>query len=63
MPVNTWKITGLKDEILSKIDDKFSEFKLDILAELKQQLKTEVIETFKNELKKKEELEPTVSVL
>ena len=63
MPVNTRKMADLKDEILSKIDDKFSEFKLDILAELKQQLKTEVIETFKNELKKKEELEPTVSVL
>ena len=63
MPVNTRKMADLKDEILSKIDDKFSEFKLDILAELKQQLKTEVIETFKNELKKKEELEPTISVL
>ena len=63
MPVNTRKMADLKDEILSKIDDKFSEFKLDILAELKQQLKTEVIETFKNKLKKKEELEPTVSVL
>ena len=63
MPVSTRKMADLKDEILSKIDDKFSEFKLDILAELKQQLKTEVIETFKNELKKKEELEPTVSVL
>ena len=63
MPVNTRKMADLKDEILSKIDDKFSEFKLDILAELKQQLKTEVIETFKNELRKKEELEPTISVL
>ena len=50
------------DEILSKIDDKFSEFKLDILAELKQQLKTEVTEAFKNELEKREELESTVSV-
>ena len=53
MPVNTRKMADLKDEILSKIDDKFSEFKLDILAELKQQLKTEVIETFINELKKR----------
>ena len=43
----------MKDEILSTIDDKFSEFKLDILAELKQQLKIEVAEAFKNELKKK----------
>ena len=33
------------------------------LAELKQQLKIEAAEAFKNELKKKEELESTVSVL
>ena len=52
MPVNTRKIADLKDEILSKIDDKFSEFKLELLAELKQQLKTKVAEAFKNELKK-----------
>ena len=36
MPVNTRKMADLKDEILSKIDSKFSEFKYDILAELKQ---------------------------
>ena len=63
MPVNTRTMNDLKDEILSKIDDKFSEFKLDILAELKQQLKIEVAEAFKNELKIREELESTVSVL
>ena len=63
MPVNTRKMADLKDEILSKIDAEFSEFKLEILAELKQQLKVEVAEVFKNELKKKEELEPTVSLL
>ena len=37
MPVNTRKMADLKDEILSKIDAEFSEFKLGILAELKQQ--------------------------
>ena len=63
MPVNTRTMNDLKDEILSQIDDKFSEFKLDILAELKQQLKIEVAEAFKNELKIREELESTVSVL
>ena len=36
MPVNTKKMVGLKDEILSKIDEKF---KLDILTGLKEQLK------------------------
>ena len=32
MPANTRKMADLKDEILSKIDDKFSEFKLDIFS-------------------------------
>ena len=32
MPVNTRAMNDLKDEILSKIDDKFSEFKLDIFG-------------------------------
>ena len=50
--VNTSKMADLKDEILSETYDKFSEFKLDILAELKQQLKIEVAESFKNELKR-----------
>ena len=63
MPVNTRKMADLKDEILSSIDDKFSEFNLDNLAELKLQLKIEVPEAFKNELKKKEELGSTVSLL
>ena len=47
-------MTDLKDDIVSKVDDKFSEFKFDILAKLKQQLKIEVAEAFKNELKKGE---------
>ena len=38
MPVNTRTMIDLKDEILSKIDDKFSEFKLDIFVELNHQL-------------------------
>ena len=32
MPVNTRKTADLKDEILSKTDDKISDFELDILA-------------------------------
>ena len=46
------RMVYLKDEMLSKIDDQFSEFKLDILAELMQQLKIEVAEALKNESKK-----------
>ena len=52
MPVSARKMADLKDEILSKTDDKFSEFSLDILAELKHQLKIKVSEACKNELKK-----------
>ena len=46
MPVNTRKMDDLKDEILSKIDDNFSEFKLDILADFKQQSK--ISESFRS---------------
>ena len=52
MPVNTRKMAGLKDEVFFKIDSKFSKFNPEILAELKQQLKSEVAEALKNELKK-----------
>ena len=52
MPVNTRKRADLKNEILAKIDDKVFEFKDDILAELKKQLKIGVAEAFKNELDK-----------
>ena len=44
MPVNTRKMTDLKDDTLSK---KFSQFKFAILAELKEQLKIENAEAFK----------------
>ena len=57
MPVNTRKMTDLKDDTLSKIDDKFSEFKFDISAELKQQLKIENAEAFKKKKKKKKKIE------
>ena len=53
----------LKYEILSKIDEIISEFKIDILVELKQQLKIEVVEAFKNEQKIREELKSTVLLL
>ena len=53
MPVNTRKMAHLKDVILFSINDKFSEFNLDTIAELKLKLKIEVAEAFKNELKKR----------
>ena len=39
MPAVTRKMTDLKDEILSKIDKKFNELKLEFLSELKDQIK------------------------
>ena len=61
MPAVTRKMADLKDEILSKIDQKFNELKL--LSELKDQIKKEVSEAIKTEIKKREELESTVSLL
>ena len=61
MPAVTRKMVDLKDEILSKIDQKFNELKL--LSELKDQIKKEVSEAIKTEIKKREELESTVSLL
>ena len=56
-------MAGLKDEILSKIDQIFNELKLEFLSELKDQIKKEVSEAIKTEIKKREELESTVSLL
>ena len=39
MPAVTRKMTDLKDKILSKIDKKFNELKLEFLSELKDQIK------------------------
>ena len=61
MTAVTRNMTDLKDEILSKIDQKFNELKL--LSELKDQIKKEVSEAIKTEIKKREELESTVSLL
>ena len=43
-------MADFKDETLSKTDQKFSGFKLDILIELRQQLKIEDAEALKYEL-------------
>ena len=63
MSAVTRKMAGLKDEILSKIDLKFNELKLEFLSELKYQIKKEVSEAIKTEIKRREELESTVSLL
>ena len=63
MPAVRRKMAGLKEEILSKIDQKFNEVKLDFLTELKDQIKKEVSEAIKTDIKKREELESTVYLL
>ena len=63
MPAVTRKMADLKDEILLKIDQKFNKLKLEFLSELKDQTKKEVSEAIKSEIKKREELESTVSLL
>ena len=49
--------------ILAKIDEKFNELKNDFLTEIKEQIKNEVTAAINNEMKKREELESTVSML
>ena len=56
MPVMTRNMVDLKDEILTKIDEKFNDFKID-------QIKQEVSEALEKEIKKREELESTVCML
>ena len=63
MPVVIRKMTDLKEEILAKIDGKFNEIKIDFLAEIKEQIKNEVAAAINNEIKKREELESTVTML
>ena len=55
-------MADLKDEILSKIDQRYNKF-LEFLSELKDQIKKEVSEAIKTEIKKREELESTVFLL
>ena len=57
------KIANLKDEILSKIDQKSNELKLEFQNELKDQIKKEASKAIKTEIKKREELKSTVSLL
>ena len=52
MQAVTRKMADLKDEILSKIDQKFNELKLEFLSELKDQIKREVSEAINTEINK-----------
>ena len=56
-------MVDLKDEILTRIDKKFNDFKIAIIAEIRHQIKQQVSEALEKEIKKMEELESTVSTL
>ena len=63
MPVMTRNMVDLEDEILTKIDEKFSDFKTAIMIEIREQIKQEVSVALEKEIKKREELESTVCML
>ena len=56
----TGKMADLKDDIVSKIDQKCNSLKVEFLSELKDQIKKQVSGAIKTEIKKREELESTV---
>ena len=62
MAVVTRKINEFKDET-ARINEKFNALKTGILGKLKDQIKNELAEVLKEEFRKREELESTVSVL
>ena len=61
--IMTRNMVDLKDEILTKVDEKFNDFKIAIIVELREQIKQEVSKALEKEIKKREELESTVSML
>ena len=63
IPVMTRNMVYLKDEILTKTDEKSNNFKIAIIAEIRDQIKQEVSEALEKEIKKKEELESAVYML
>ena len=62
MPVMTRYMFDLKDEVLTKIEEKFNDFKIAI-TEIRDQIKQEVSEALEKEIKQKEELESAVCML
>ena len=63
MPAVTRKMADLKNEILAKIYETFREFNSDFINVIKDQIKNEVSEAIGVEIRKREELESTVSAL
>ena len=59
----TRSMFDLKDEVLTKIEEEFNDFKIAIITEIRDQIKQEVLEALEKEIKKKEEQESTVSML
>ena len=53
----------LRDEILTKIYEKFNDFKMAIIAGVREQIKQEASDAFKKVIKKRKELESAVCML
>ena len=52
MLVMTRNMVDLQDEILTKIDEKFNDFKTAIIAEIREQIKQEISGALEKEIKK-----------
>ena len=63
MVIATRKMNEFKDEILARSNEKFNALKIDVFAELKDQIKNELPQVLNEEFGKREELESTVSML
>ena len=59
----TRNMVDLQGEILTKIDEKFNDFKITIIAGIREQIKQGVPKALEKEIKKREELESTVCML
>ena len=59
----TRNTVDLQDEILTKINQKFRDFKIAIIAGIREQIKQEVSEAFNKVIKKREKLESAVCML
>ena len=55
-----WKYGWFKSEIVTKIDEKFNDFKIMTITELREQITQGVSESLEKEIEKKEELKFTV---
>ena len=54
----TRNMFDLKDEVLTKIEEEFNDFKIAIITEIRDQIKQEVLEALEKEIKKRKSKNP-----